>query len=163
MEETGSSQAPAKKKGNLLLKLIPYLIVLIIGVVGGTYLVKQKPTWFGLPRGTTTMTPAEINALVAKVSKLMILPTDESPTVATVDDSSAVKDQPFFAQAKNGDIVLVYQNAGEAILYRESENKIIKVGAVNFNQATPSPAPVTSPAASPKSSIAPAPVASPAQ
>ncbi|KKR56818.1 MAG: hypothetical protein UT96_C0033G0001, partial [Candidatus Woesebacteria bacterium GW2011_GWC2_40_30] len=97
-----------------------------------------KPTWFGLPQGTA-QAQAEANALVAKVSKLMTLPTDETPTIATVTDVSIVADQPFFKNAQNGDKVLIYQKAGKAILYRESENKIIEVGAVNFNQAAASP------------------------
>lgn len=158
MEEGGTTQTESRKKGTpFFLKLLPYLIVFAIGVYGGTFLVKQKPTWFGLPQGTA-QAQAEVNAVIAKVSKLMVLP-DETPTVATVTDINAVKDQPFFAQAQNGDKVLIFQNAGEAILFRESENKIIKFGAVNFNQAATSPTPVSSNTASPKASIAPTPVA----
>lgn len=158
MEESGSTQTETKKKGTpFFLKLIPYIIILAIGVYGGTILVKQKPTWFGLPLGTA-QAQAEANAIIAKVSKLMVLP-DETPTVATVTDVNAVKDQPFFAQAQNGDKVLIFQNAGEAILFRESENKIIKFGAVNFNQTAASPTPIASTAASPKATVAPTPVA----
>jgi len=160
MEEGSTeTQTEAKKKDvKWLFKLIPYIIVLAIGIYGGTYLVRQKPTWFGLPQGTT-QAQAEVNALVAKVSKLMVLPTDETPTIATVTDVNAIKEQPFFAQAQNGDKVLIYQNAGEAILYRESENKIIKFGAVNFNQTTESPSPKDNISPTVKPTIAP--VASP--
>ena len=143
MDENQGSEVheTRKKSGKWMLKLIPYLLILAAGIYGGTYLVKQKPTWFGLPQGTA-QAQAEANALVAKVSKLMVLPADETPTIATVTDIEAVKDQPFFANAQNDDKVLIYQKAGKAILYRESENKIIEVGAVNFNQAIESPAPV---------------------
>lgn len=142
MEEGGntSTQETNKKSKKWIFKLIPYLIILAAGIYGGTYLVKQKPTWFGLPQGTA-QAQAEANALIAKVSKLMVLPADETPTIATVTDIEAVKDQPFFANAQNNDKVLIYQKAGKAILYRESENKIIEVGAVNFNQALASPEP----------------------
>ena len=161
MEEASETTArEAKKSLKWLLKLIPYVIILAAGIYGGTYLVRQKPTWFGLPQGTA-QAQAEANALVAKVSKLMDLPTDETPTIATVTDVSIVKDQPFFAKAQNGDKVLIYQKAGKAILYRESENKIIEVGAVNFNQAVESPLPSAEATAKPKITPSPTPEATP--
>jgi len=162
-EDTSTSVQATKKRGSKwFIKTLPYIIILAAGIYGGTYLVRQKPTWFGLPQGTA-QAQAEVNALIAKVSKLMVLPTDETPTVATVTDASAVKDQPFFAQAVNGDKVLIYQNAGEAILYRESENRIIKVGAVNFNQAAASPAASVAATPTVKPTVVPTPVATPTE
>jgi hypothetical protein len=166
MEEGTDSvtQVTKKKGGSRILKLIPYIIILAVGIYGGTYLVRQKPTWFGLPQGTA-QAQAEANAIVAKVSKLMVLPTDETPTIATVTDVNAVKEQPFFAQAQNGDKVLIYQKAGKAILYRESENKIIEVGAVNFNQtaASPEASVVASPTAKPTTAPVPTPTVTPTE
>jgi hypothetical protein len=67
--------------------------------------------------------------IVNKVSKLTTLPKGETPTIANVTDAAAAKKQSaFFADAKNGDKVLVYVNGGQAILYRPSTNKIILVG-----------------------------------
>ncbi len=162
MEEGSTgTQTEAKKKGSKwLFKLIPYIIILAIGIYGGTYLVRQKPTWFGLPQGTA-QAQAEANTLVAKVSKLMTLPTDETPTIATVTDVSIVADQPFFKNAQNGDKVLIYQKAGKAILYRESENKIIEVGAVNFNQTAQSPTPTEDVTVKPKVAPTTSPEATP--
>lgn len=74
--------------------------------------------------------------LVAKVGNLMKLPAGETPTVAAVSDAAAAKQQsPFFANAANGDKVLLYVKAGEAILYRPSTNKIILVAPLTFNNA----------------------------
>lgn len=70
-----------------------------------------------------------------QVSKLMQLPDDESPSVVTVDDKSKVIDQPFFKNAENGDVLLVYSKNLQAILYRPSANKIIQVGPV-YNDNT---------------------------
>lgn len=163
MEEGSKSTETQKVKSGgvkLLLKLIPYVIVLAGGIYIGTYIVKQKPTWFGLPQGTA-QAQAEVNALIAKVSKLMALPTDETPTVATVTDASKVKDQPFFKDSQNGDKVLIYQKIGKAILYRESENKIIEVGAVNFNQAVATPSGSAEATAKPKATPTTVPEESP--
>lgn len=83
----------------------------------------------------------EANLLVSKVGKLIELPTDEEPTVATVIDAQKLKDQLFFAKAKNGDKVLLYTNARKAILYDPKENKIIEVAPINIGAqgGTPSP------------------------
>lgn len=142
---------------NLVFKLLPYILVLIFGAFIGVYTAQQKPEWFGLAKGTAAA-QAEVDALTAQVGKLINLPTDEKPTVATVTDASKVKDQSFFKNAQNGDKVFIYQKAQKAILYRPSENRIIEVGAVNINQATPStPVPSGLPTATPKESPTPTP------
>ena len=68
----------------------------------------------------------EINDVVAKVSKIIILPEGEEPTIATVLDLEKVKDQPFFANAKIGDKVLIYLKAKKAFLYDPIANKIVE-------------------------------------
>jgi uncharacterized membrane protein len=73
---------------------------------------------------------------INKVSALVNVPTDETPTVATVTDLSQLKNQPFFANAQVGDKVVIYQNAKEAILYRPSNNKIIQIAPLNTSQQT---------------------------
>lgn len=85
----------------------------------------------------------EASELVWKVSKLIVLPEGETPTVATVADPDALKDQAFFAKAQKGDKVLIYPQAKKAVLYSVSMNKVIDVAPLNINQ----PAPVTPPSA----------------
>lgn len=70
--------------------------------------------------------------LVEKIGKLIKLPEDEVPLVATVTDEKKLENQPFFKDAKIGDKVLVYSKAKQAFLYRPSTNKIINVGPVNI-------------------------------
>lgn len=70
--------------------------------------------------------------LVSKVGKLTVLPTNETPTIATVTDITKLKDQAFFANAKNGDKVLIYTQAKKAYLYRPSTNKLINIAPVNL-------------------------------
>jgi hypothetical protein len=74
---------------------------------------------------------AEIQQLVETVGKLLVLPTGEQPTVATVTDPGKLASQPFFANAKTGDKVLIYSTAKKAVLFRPSENKIVEVGPVS--------------------------------
>ena len=84
----------------------------------------------------------EAKTLVTKVGKLIVLPEGEEPTVATVTDPNLLKDQPFFANAKAGDKVLIYTNARKAILYNPEENKIVEVAPVNIGAAA---TPITPP------------------
>jgi len=78
----------------------------------------------------------ETAKVVAKISKLIVLPEDETPTLATVSDPEALKSQPFFAKAKKGDRVLIYANARKALLYNPESNRIVEVAPINIGQPT---------------------------
>ncbi len=69
----------------------------------------------------------ENKALLERVGAVIILPDDETPTIATVSDLDKLKGQPFFAKAELGDKVLIYAKAKKAILYRPSTNKIVEL------------------------------------
>ncbi len=75
----------------------------------------------------------ELQRTVKSVSRLMILPETEQPTLATVSDVSKLKDQAFFANAKTGDKVLIYPNSRKAILYSPSLDKIVEVSSLNLS------------------------------
>jgi hypothetical protein len=81
----------------------------------------------------STASKESTQQLVVKVGKLVELPSGETPTTATVSDASKLKNQEFFAQAQNGDKVLIYSKSKRAVLYRPSSNKIIEYAAVDFN------------------------------
>ncbi len=78
----------------------------------------------------------QVQEVLGKVGKLIQLPS-ETPTMAAIQDAASAKQgQPFLANAQNGDVLIVYANAAEALLYRPSTDKLIAVGPVNTN--TPS-------------------------
>lgn len=75
--------------------------------------------------------------LISNVGALIQLPEGETPTVANVSDAAKAKEQSsFFANAVNGDKVLMYVKAGQAILYRPSTDKIVLVAPLTFNADT---------------------------
>ncbi len=79
----------------------------------------------------------EMRQTVAQVSKLMILPSSETPVMAKVTDAAMLaKQQGFFAKAQNGDELLIYTKARQAILYRPSQNVIVNVGPIQFGTPT---------------------------
>lgn len=148
MSEDEAQSESKKGMPGFVKPLIMVLIPLLIGAAGGAYTIKLKPELLGLSKGQQQV-QAEVDTLVSEVGKLISLPSDEKPTVATITDIEKLKDQPFFKNAKNGDKVLIFTNAKKAILYRQAEKRIIEVGAVNINQApaegTGTPAPEASP------------------
>lgn len=101
-------------------------IVAIVGVGSSIY-------FYTLTKNTKN---SEVEELVAQVEKLILLPEDEIPTVATVADLEELKDQPFFFHAKVGDKVLLYNNAKKAYLYNPVDNKIIEVAPIGFGNET---------------------------
>lgn len=125
-----------KPKGKFMqtVKLIfSVLIVFVLGAGATAYAITKYPETLGLSKGQA-QAQAEVDMLVAEVGKLLALPTDEKPTVATITDVEKLKEQNFFKNAANDDKVLIYTKAKKAILYRPSEKKIVEVGAVNINQ-----------------------------
>lgn len=106
-------------------------VVAIIAVVLAGYFYSQVRA---LKQNPQAVAQKEVEALVARVSKLVVLPADEVPTVATVSDPEALKDQAFFAKAEKGDKVLIYAEAKKAVLYSVLMNKIIDVAPLNIGQ-----------------------------
>ncbi|HVZ24207.1 MAG TPA: hypothetical protein VG871_24210 [Vicinamibacterales bacterium] len=72
----------------------------------------------------------EVQDIVARVGRLIELPEGETPTVATVTDPDKLADQPFFANAKKGDDVLLYTKAKKAYLYDPAADKLVDVAPI---------------------------------
>lgn len=85
-----------------------------------------------LKKDPNSVAKEEIKELVAKLSKLVVLPADEEPVVATVTDKEKLKDQPVFAKAENGDKILIYSKAQKAYIYRPATNLLVDVVPVNI-------------------------------
>ena len=79
---------------------------------------------------------SEVKALLTQIEKLIDLPKDEEPTVATVKDADQIRQQPFFTKAKDGDRVIIYTNARLAILFDAVAGKIMNVGTLNVGTAS---------------------------
>ncbi len=108
-------------------------VLLAVALVAGV-------TWLAFGYITTQAQLAKLNGasdaqnIVNQISRYMVLP-DETPTLATVNDASKLKGQEFFANAQNGDKVLIFSNSGRALLYRPSSKKVIEYAKVDLNNA----------------------------
>lgn len=122
-----------KIKGRIGQVLI--IIVLVGSLAAAGYFYSQ---WNKLRKTTPQAISDENTKLVETVGKIILLPTGEQPTIATVTDPSKLTDQNFFANAKVGDKVLVYATAKTAYLFDPTANKIINVAPITTDQTAPS-------------------------
>jgi hypothetical protein len=118
---------------NLLLIGGGVIVVLLVAV--GTLFIKYND----LKKTPDTTATTTSNRIIEKVSKIYVVPTNEQPTVALVQDKTKLNDQPFFKSAENGDYILVYSTSKLAMVYREQANKLVNVGPINItDDKTPS-------------------------
>ncbi len=131
--ETQTPEIKTKRKiSPRRLSLIILVLLAVFGLYGSIHFYNKYKS---LNVDATVEAQKETTRLVGLIDKLMELPAGETPTVATISDKEKLKDQPFFAQAQNGDILFAYTTAMKAILYRPSSNKIINVAPITINQA----------------------------
>lgn len=116
-------------------RMLPALlfVALIISMGTTVYFYMQVAQ---LKKNPQQVAQQEVQQLVDRVSKLIVLPDEETPTVATVSDPEKLKDQPFFAKAQKGDRVLIYTDAKKAILYNPTTNKIVDVAPINIGNTS---------------------------
>lgn len=123
----------SNKKNTVSLKYVLIgltVVVLVLAAISGYFYVQYQ----NLKKNPEQITKAENEALVEEVGKIYALPKDETPTIATVIDKEKLKDQPFFANAQNGDKILIYTKSKKAIIYRPKEKVIVNAGPIALDQ-----------------------------
>ena len=106
------------------------LIVILLVLIGSIFYIKNKTNTLKTDIALDAKKQAE--DLIAKVNKVIVLPKDETPTIATISDPEKLKGQAFFAKAKIGDNVLIYTVSKKAYLYDPVANKILEVAPIDF-------------------------------
>ncbi len=119
-----------EKKGGSGIKFIIALII-ILAIVFVYYFIQYRNV-NKIKSGGLTNT--EVQALVDKVGKIIDLPKNELPTVATVSDVTKLTGQPFFEKAKNGDQVLFYTESRKAFIYDPIKNVIVEVASLSVGK-----------------------------
>lgn len=136
-------------KNKLIISIFVVCIVLL-AAIPSVYFYRQN-TLLKKEVAAVKTKQEDPKALIARVAKHILLPTGEDPTIMTVTDKEKLSGQTFFANAKNGDKVLVYEKAKKAFLYDPDADKVIEVGPVlsatssgTIAGATPTPTAQTS-------------------
>ncbi len=132
----------SRKNGMVLISvlIVGLLAAMLAYQINTTNSLREENKRLSTPGEAAKLETAQLKADVAKLIQL----PNEEPTVATVTDVAKLKTQQFFANARNGDRVLIFPQAKKAILYRPSTGKIVEVAPINIgnNQTNTTSQPV---------------------
>ena len=78
-----------------------------------------------------TAAGTEEKRVAAAVARHVILPSDETPALATVTDPTKLTNNRLLSQAKQGDKILIYAKWKQAIIYRPSSDRVVDIGPVD--------------------------------
>lgn len=135
-EVSASNKIPLYKRVNA--KLIGVTAAAVVLIILSIFILSLVQARNKLQKQVNSLTSNpqaqaqdEAQALKNQISQFMQLPSDETPTLATVTDATKVKTESFFVDAQNGDKVLLFNKKGLAILWRPSTKKIINVAPIS--------------------------------
>lgn len=126
-----------KEKKIFIVSAAVFAVVIVFALVFFVKYLGARSEISNLRDNPNARAEQEVKDLVARVGALMVLPADETPTVATVQDPELLKRQTFFQNAKKGDKVLIYAKAGKAILFDPAAGKIVEVAPLTFGPRNP--------------------------
>ena len=137
IESQERSEMVVKKSFLKGFKFKRYIFILIIviavaGIGSSSYYYRQYKI---LKSNPNFEEQKEAKKIINSLSKLIELPNDETPEIATVLDKSKLSGQDFFKNTQNGDKLVTYIKARKAILYRVSTDKIIEVAPIDMDSS----------------------------
>ncbi|MDD5164995.1 MAG: hypothetical protein PHG25_00425 [Candidatus Pacebacteria bacterium] len=105
------------------------LIVVLVAIVAGGYSMGYyyHNKYADLVKDPNAAAQQKALEIINNVQKLIVVPQNETPNISIVTNKDSLVNQPFFKNVENGDILLVYASAMQAILYRATTNKIVAV------------------------------------
>ena len=126
-EVAKTEAVPKRASLSLLTKSLIALVVLgIVGYLAYGYVSTRNE----LKRLTDekAASKSEIVRITELAGKVLQLPADDIPVLATVNDAIKLNNP----EAQNGDEMVIYGRSSKAILYRPSTKKIIQYAPINL-------------------------------
>jgi len=141
MNEETTMTKKSVKKGSAMPPYRMYviaLVVLLLMLGGGYYGWMKYQEMYNSPaaqeQAAAAAADAEKKEVLEKLSKLMVLPEGDPVLFKVSDQEQMRKQQAFFKDTMNDDVLLVFQQSSKAIIYRPSTNLVVNVGPINFDQ-----------------------------
>lgn len=117
------------------------LAVLLLGAVGaGGWFAWKAQSGGDLANLSANagakLSDEQVAQLIERVSRFMVVPSDEKPSVVIIRDAATLAEQQsFYRGAKDGDILIIYSS--RAIIYDAKANKLVNVGPIVRNDNPP--------------------------
>ena len=130
---------PRFTKNHFLFALLGLFLIVLAAAPSYYFYTEYQKAQLALSNPTKAA-EIEVEETIKRISKHILLPTNEVPSFATVSDVTKLGNQEFFRNAKNGDKVLIYTKAKKAYLYRPSEDILVDVSPLQLAEpAAPTP------------------------
>lgn len=109
--------------------LILFLIILFVVLINYLQLAQKSV----LARDKNKAQVAEAKKITRELSRLVVLPKNQDPKIATIINAEAARKQnpQFYARASDGDIVVIYGET--AYIYNPRLKRIVNMGPVYNN------------------------------
>lgn len=134
MEET-TTRKPRKSGGGKPYRMYALAAIVLIILAGGGYFgYKYYQSKQNSPAAQAAQADAEKKTILGQLSKLMVLPAGDPVLFKVNDQETMRKQQAFFKDTLNGDVLLVFQESSKAVIFRPSSGMIVNVGPINFDQ-----------------------------
>ncbi len=112
-------------------KLVLIVVLLAaFGVLVNYWQLRQKAA---LARDPQKYQAAEARRITRQLGRLVVLPKEDNPKIATIISAEAARKQnpQFYAKASDGDIVVIFSDV--AYLYNPNVRRIVNMGPVYSN------------------------------
>jgi hypothetical protein len=138
---THKSGKPGRKAFSLvspavkIIAILIFLALLGIGIPVKMYLDSQNKLQLYQTGLAPIPTPNanELKNFIKKVSNHLILPDEEPKVLPLTNIDLLKKEQPFFSQAKNGDVLLIYSQ--KVILYDPATDRVVDIAQIRITPA----------------------------
>jgi hypothetical protein len=131
-------------------------IGLVVLVIVGGWLAFSTGSQDGLANlsANAKLTDSQVQLVINQITKFMVVPSDEKPSVVVLSNVEALAaQQPFYKDAKDGDILVVYST--RAIVYDPKSQKLVSVSPIQRTEGSPAPVASGSAQVSPSASASP--------
>ncbi len=122
VKSTVAALPPRPKKRRGLMFWV--LLLALAGVSYWAYTLHQENKELRDPE-------AQARRIVAAMRDHILLPEDEVPGVFPIDKTQAT--EPFFKNAQNGDLLVVYRSTQQAFIYSPSRKILVNAGVLVVN------------------------------
>src|SRR3990167_2931071 len=107
-----------KWAGKILLILLLISAIIFTFAVFRYWAVSKNVNTIGENIKQSAQRTNNLKILIDKVSRLILLPQNEAPSIATINNVAQLqKDSSFYKDARNGDVLLIYFQAKKAFIY----------------------------------------------